>query len=134
GSPPPNAAALQRVSRNFAMTHAYADHHWFNFRDRGASAPLQWETPRDVTVHFLLGIQAFPLAFKPAFPIPGGLDRPHPDLLNWTLRKVGLREGRARMLDLFEELDIAATLSIDADALSDIAAFQARIAHPRHSL
>lgn len=116
------------------MTHSYADHPWFAFRDRASTPAPRWDTPRDVSVHLIVSVQAFPLEFKTPFAIPGGLDRPYPDISNWTQRHVGLREGLERVLDLLDDVGLPATFALDADACAETESLHRRLLQPRHGI
>ncbi|MBN9430092.1 MAG: hypothetical protein J0H09_26675 [Burkholderiales bacterium] len=116
----------------------YADHDWFTFRalrpDRHAELALRWPAPCQVAIHLAVCVQAFVLGAKPPFAVPGMLDRPYPDLSNWTQRKTALREGLARLIDLFDDLAISASFVVEAEALDELQAFLPALRNPRHSV
>ncbi|VCU69388.1 hypothetical protein PIGHUM_01450 [Pigmentiphaga humi] len=115
------------------MTHGYADHAWFDYRDSRSTPALQWGEPVQVAIHLIVTLQSFPLSFKPPFPVPGGLDRPYPDLANWSQRKVGEREGLERLLDFLDLTGTAATWSVDAQSCRNIGPLLTRLRRPGFS-
>lgn len=106
---------------------AYPDQDWFSFRALRPAVPASPAASLglacDVAVHLAISLEAFPLGVKPPFAVPGALDRPYPDLANWTQRKVALGEGLARLQDLIEETGIAVSCVVQSDALDELGAF-----------
>lgn len=109
------------------MNNAYLDHDWYQFRALG---PLQEERPAmawphecKAVIHLAVCLQTFPLALKPPMAFPGMLDRPYPDITNWSQRKVALREGLERLSGLVVDEDLPTTFVVESDALNELAAF-----------
>lgn len=109
------------------MSRPYADHTWFDFRCAASAPILRWDEPVQVAVHLVVALQSFPLAFKPPFPVPGGLERPYPDLSNWSQRKLGQREGLERVLDLLDAIQTAATWVLDAQSCEETSVHHQRL-------
>lgn len=118
--------------------NAYPDHNLFAFRtlrpDRPSTASIPCAMPGQVAVHLAVCIQDFPLTAKPQFAVPGMLDRPFPDLSNWTQRKTALREGLARLEDLFDELAIPVSLVVESEALDELRPFERLLRNDQHSV
>lgn len=117
---------------------AYPDQDRFSFRalpPQGPAHPAARLTVAgDVALHLAIGLEAFPLGVKPPFAVPGMLDRPYPDLANWSQRKTALREGLARLEDLIESTGIAVSLVVQSDALDELGAFGALLGSARVSI
>lgn len=114
------------------MTNSYFDHTWFGFRPQDAQPRLDFGASAKVAIHFVIHLEAFHL--NPGKPAPSGLTRPYPDVTNWTQRKVGVRDGLARVCELLEEADIAASFVIEADTLDVIAGHKGALNDSRHSI
>jgi allantoinase len=112
----------------------YADHHWYAFRAQQDQPGLHWQGGAAVGIHLMVNVQSYPLEFRPPMPVLGGLDRPYPDLCNWTQRQVGLRDGLHRILQLLDSRALAATVIVDEDSLSHLEPFSASLRHSRYAM
>lgn len=110
------------------------DHELFPFRTLRDSAPFALPDGARVGFALTIVLQRFHVAAKPAFAVPGMLDRPYPDLGNAAQREVGLRSGLWRILEAIEDARIRATFVVELDALDVMPdAFEA-LKNPRHSV
>lgn len=116
------------------MSQRYADHDWFQFRPQSFQPALDLGSGIAVGVHLIIHVQAFHIDAKPATMSPGLLDRPYPDVTNWSQRKVGLRDGLARICSYLDANDMSASFVVEADAIPELDAFMSSLSHARHSV
>lgn len=116
------------------MSRVYADHGWFTFRDQSSQPPLDLGADTRVGIHLVIHIQAFHIDAQPAAMTPGLLDRPYPDVTNWSQRKVGLRDGLARLCRYLDQNELAATFVVEADAIDEVQAVMSVLAKDRYSI
>lgn len=110
------------------------DHEMFPFRTLRDSVPFALPDGARVGFALTIVLQRFHVGAKPAFPVPGMLDRPYPDLGNAAQREVGLRSGLWRILDAIEDTGIRASFVVELDALDQIADAVDALKNPRHSV
>lgn len=111
------------------------DHDIFSFRK--ATEPRGWSLPEDARIGICLTIvlQHFPISEKPAYPVPGMLARPWPDIGSATQRRVGLHEGLWRMLDALEARGgLPVNFVIEADALPMLDELRPQITAPQNCI
>jgi len=101
-----------------AMNHPRGlDHDRFPFRTIREQTNFQLPASGRVALNLIVVLQRFHIDAKPAFPFPGMIDRPYPDVGNATQREVGLRSGFWRICELIDDLNIPTTFVVERDAL-----------------
>ncbi|MDT3678883.1 MAG: hypothetical protein ROZ64_08615 [Burkholderiaceae bacterium] len=106
------------------------DHDWFPFRiSTEATAPA---AECSLIVSLVVVLQHFPIAAKAPFPLPGALDRPYPDLGNYTHRESGLGPALWRVTDEIEACGVPATIVVERQALPWLSDVDAVLRNPRH--
>ncbi|MEP9349016.1 hypothetical protein [Xanthobacter sp. KR7-225] len=117
---------------------AYPDQSWFDVRtlrpDRVPRPAPRFAPGCRAAIHLAVCLEAYPLGARPPFPVPGALDRPHPDLANWSQRKVALREGLARIEALLEDVGIGVSFVVQSQALDELSGFLPLLRDPRHAI
>lgn len=108
------------------------DHDWYGFRKLPETAFI----PRKPTVQVMLIVvlQHFHLDRPPVFAVPGALDRPYPDIGNFTQRQVGQTDGLWRIAEIIDEFALPATFVVECDALPHLQGCQTLLRNPRHSI
>ena len=108
------------------------DHDWFAFRTAGqARVPA---VDCKLIVSLVVVLQHFPIDAKAPFAVPGALDRPYPDLGNYTQRESGLGHALWRLTDEIEAVGVPASFVIERQALPWLADIQTILSDSRHCL
>jgi allantoinase len=110
------------------------DHDLFAFRKLDDPAPLLLPGGATLGVLLVLMVEAYPLRAPPPFPVPGALDRPYPDVGNWSQRQVGQLEGLWRLLDLIAETGINASFVVQQMALERLGGTVRDLAGAGHAI
>jgi len=106
------------------------DHEWFDFRTAGqARVPA---ADCRLIVSPVVVLQHFPLDAKAPFAVPGALDRPYPDLGNYTQRESGLGHALWRLTDEIEAAGIPASFVVERQALPWLADVAGILGDARH--
>lgn len=91
------------------------DHARFAYSSLFARKPVAWPGGARVALSIVVVMEDFPLDMAPAnVRPPGGLDRPYPDLWNYTLRDYGNRVGFARIFRALEQRGLKASVAISS--------------------
>lgn len=97
------------------------DHSLFPFR--GLRERCTFTLPQNgrIAVCLIVVLQHYPIDGQVPFAIPGALDRPFPDLGNFSQRQVGTTDGLWRMVDAIERAGLAASFVIEHEAINRVA-------------
>ena len=106
------------------------DHEWFPFRTTAEAAIPAADCK--LIVSLVIVLQHFPIHEKAPFPLPGALDRPYPDLGNYSQRESGLGQALWRLTDEIEARDIPASFVVERQALPWLADVETVLRNPRH--
>jgi allantoinase len=93
------------------------DHDWFPFRTPASAPVLALDDGATLAVTLTVVLQHFRIDYKPPFPLPGELDRPYPDMGNFSQRQAGLAAGLWRVVDAIEAAGIPASFVVEHDAI-----------------
>lgn len=110
------------------------DHAWFPFRPLSGPASLALKPGKTLAVTLVVPVQHYPLNAKPPFAIPGGLERPYPDIGTYSQREVGHTDGLWRIADLADALSIPLSLVVERQALYKSPDLKAIVSNPRHAV
>jgi len=107
--------ALPDDHLKYPMRRRGMDHDRYAYSPLFARKPVTWPGNARVALWIVPTLELFPLdmaigSIKPA----GALDRPYPDLWNYTLRDYGNRVGAARILRALERRGLKASVAMSA--------------------
>ncbi|MBA2556022.1 MAG: polysaccharide deacetylase family protein [Chloroflexi bacterium] len=91
------------------------DHEWYRWAPPQTRPPIRWPQGQPVAVLVVVPLQWFPLDMA-AGPVrvPGGLERPYPDVGMYSLRDYGNRVGSHRVFDVLTDLGLQASVAVNA--------------------
>ena len=95
------------------------DHDRHGFSNLFKRAPVKWPGAARVALVVVPVVEWYPLNMyenPAAVKVPGGMDRPYPDYWNYTMRDYGTRVGIYRIFKVLEDLGMAASVAINANA------------------
>jgi peptidoglycan/xylan/chitin deacetylase (PgdA/CDA1 family) len=91
------------------------DNPWYRWVTPGERPRIGWPGDRPVALVVLVALEWFPLDMGTGpVPVPGGLERPYPDVGMYSLRDYGTRVGARRVFDLLADLGLQATVAVNA--------------------
>ncbi len=106
------------------------DHDWFPFRTSFEATVPTVEC--NLIISLVVVLQHFPIEAKGAFPLPGALDRPYPDIGNYTQREAGLGHALWRLTDEIEARGVPASFVVEREALPWLSDIEEVLRDPRH--
>lgn len=91
------------------------DHDRYVYSNLFARKPVQWPGGARIALSIVVVLEHFPLDMAPVGVRPlGSLDRPWPDLWNYTLRDYGNRVGVARIFRALEQRGLKASVALSS--------------------
>lgn len=90
------------------------DHTRYGWSNVFQRRPVRWPDGARVALWIVPTLEYFPLDMAPAVRPQGALDRPYPDLWNYTLRDYGNRVGFARIFRALERRGLKATVAMSS--------------------
>lgn len=106
------------------------DHDWFPYRTSfEATVPV---AECSLIISLVVVLQHFPIDAKTAFPLPGALDRPYPDIGNYTQREAGLGHALWRLTDEIERHGVPTSFVVERQALPWLRDVDEVLRDPRH--
>lgn len=110
------------------------DHDWFKFRPLSHSPVLMLPSGKSLAVMVTVVIQKFRIEHPAPFAVPGGLDRPYPDLGNYSQRASGQSAALWRTMDAIESAGVPASFVVEREALIDIRDCLPVLGNDKHSI
>lgn len=91
------------------------DHDLYRWVPRPRRPRVVWPTGQPIAAVVVVALEWFPLDMAAGpVKVPGGLERPYPDVGMYSLRDYGTRVGVHRIVDLLDAAGLRATVAVNA--------------------